>query len=242
MTAKRSEDLTEDTVRTLSKMPLTRSLTSTQLQTLAHAVHVCVVCVLALGRVASPLPSPSSTWSRHITIAPALQIEEFQRGDYIIRKGEEGHTFYMIRKGTCVATNIPNNEPDVSIAEGNYFGERALLMNEPRAADVVAASDHVRAPLCASTPWHRHRHRLVGNDAHAARGVAFTLCRWCCCHWSVTTFTASWARWKTCWCRTCESCCFNVLLLFCTPLAHTLSHLIRFFQRPQLAARSGGHA
>lgn len=106
---------------------------------------------------------------------PALQIEEFQRGDYIIRKGEEGHTFYMIRKGTCVATNIPNNEPDVSIAEGNYFGERALLMNEPRAADVVAASDHVRAPLRAATLWHRHRHRLEGDDAHAARGVASTL-------------------------------------------------------------------
>jgi cAMP-dependent protein kinase regulator len=68
----------------------------------------------------------------------------YEPGDYIIKEGEEGNLFYLIEKGTCKATKIlgeEKKETDVKqYAEHEYFGERALLKGEARAASVVATS------------------------------------------------------------------------------------------------------
>lgn len=74
------------------------------------------------------------------TIADAVQERAFQPGDRIISKGDEGETFYMIKSGKVVCTDIGSAEDssDVDLGEGSYFGERALLLAEPRAANVVA--------------------------------------------------------------------------------------------------------
>jgi CRP-like cAMP-binding protein len=74
------------------------------------------------------------------TIADAVQERAFQPGDRIISKGDEGETFYMIKSGEVVCTDIGSSESanDVTLGEGSYFGERALLLAEPRAANVVA--------------------------------------------------------------------------------------------------------
>lgn len=74
----------------------------------------------------------------------------YKDGDYIIREGEEGHLFYLIEEGNCKATKLipdPDNEgakKEIVVKEykdNDYFGERALLTKESRAASVIAAGD-----------------------------------------------------------------------------------------------------
>lgn len=79
-------------------------------------------------------------------LGDAVVEQRYKKGDYIITEGEEGKTFYLISEGTAIATktiNGPGSEP-VKVKEyerGNYFGERALLTNESRAANIVVTSE-----------------------------------------------------------------------------------------------------
>ena len=75
-------------------------------------------------------------------LADAIHEKWFEEGDYVITEGQEGETFYMLMSGKATATKTlePGKAPvDVmEYKEGDYFGERALLKNEPRAANVIA--------------------------------------------------------------------------------------------------------
>jgi CRP-like cAMP-binding protein len=82
-------------------------------------------------------------------IAEAVQLIDFKPGDVIIRKGEAGDkasTFYMVKSGRVICTDIGSGDKkldDVELSAGAYFGERALLMDEPRAANVSAVDKTV---------------------------------------------------------------------------------------------------
>jgi len=74
-------------------------------------------------------------------LADVVQVTEFAAGQTIIHKGERGHVFYIIKSGKVVCTEVGNGVrqlEDVHLSTGEYFGERALLMDEPRAANVIA--------------------------------------------------------------------------------------------------------
>jgi cAMP-dependent protein kinase regulator len=79
-------------------------------------------------------------------LGDAVIEQKFKKGDYIITEGEEGSTFFLISEGTAMATKTlgePGSEP-VKVKEyqkGNYFGERALLTSENRAANIVVTSE-----------------------------------------------------------------------------------------------------
>ena len=82
-----------------------------------------------------------------IKLADAFKEEWFQPGDYIITQGQESDnsSFYMVIDGTCQATMAlePGTAP-VPVKEygpGDYFGERALLRNCPRAANIVVKTE-----------------------------------------------------------------------------------------------------
>jgi len=65
----------------------------------------------------------------------------FSTGDYIVRKGDRGSSFFIIRDGKLRVTEIfvgGTSYEDVSLEKGDYFGEDALISDEPRAANVVA--------------------------------------------------------------------------------------------------------
>jgi cAMP-dependent protein kinase regulator len=81
-------------------------------------------------------------------ISDALKTATFKKGDYIIKEGEMGDVFYILEEGTCEATKtLEPGKPDTIIKEysvGDYFGERALIKGEPRAANIIASSETVK--------------------------------------------------------------------------------------------------
>ncbi|CAM9441201.1 unnamed protein product [Chrysoparadoxa australica] len=82
-------------------------------------------------------------------LADALEQVHFKEGEYIIRQGEQGQTFYLIESGTvkCTQWKSINDRSEVlllTLHDGDYFGEMALMLEEPRAANCVAADGDVR--------------------------------------------------------------------------------------------------
>lgn len=76
-------------------------------------------------------------------LAGALHSQEFTRGTYIINQGSEGNTFYIIKSGDVVATQTAQGrEVEIGrLKSGDYFGETALLHNDRRVANCIAATD-----------------------------------------------------------------------------------------------------
>ncbi|MDX8393480.1 MAG: cyclic nucleotide-binding domain-containing protein [Mariprofundales bacterium] len=78
-------------------------------------------------------------------LAQQFNLKRFLKGQVVIREGDAGDTFYLIRSGNVeiFATNMRNKEHTVTLgtmSEGNFFGEVALLTAKPRTATVVANS------------------------------------------------------------------------------------------------------
>ena len=77
-------------------------------------------------------------------LGDAVKEETYNKDDMIIKEGDEGDKFYLISEGNCIATKLLNGDQPTTVKEyarGNYFGERALLTNEMRAANIIVTSD-----------------------------------------------------------------------------------------------------
>ncbi|ETN97465.1 hypothetical protein RFI_40064 [Reticulomyxa filosa] len=62
-----------------------------------------------------------------ISIAQAITPRSYKRGDIIVEDGEESKEFFIIRKG--VAEHLK---------DGDFFGERCILLNTKRTSTIVA--------------------------------------------------------------------------------------------------------
>ena len=75
-------------------------------------------------------------------LADAIKEAWYNPGDYVINEGAEGDVFYLIMSGKAIASKTLNPGTPATVVkhykEGDYFGERALLKNEPRAANIIA--------------------------------------------------------------------------------------------------------
>eukprot|EP01083_Nonionella_stella_P295899 1005462_1 len=73
-------------------------------------------------------------------VAEALNEVIYNEGDIIVEQGDIGQTFYIIKKGEAVVyKSVPQTAPATEVArlkKGSFFGERALIKNESRAATV----------------------------------------------------------------------------------------------------------
>ena len=75
-------------------------------------------------------------------LADAIKEEIYLPGEYVIKQGESGNVFFIVIEGEAHATKTLGTKDEtqevMSYKPGDYFGELALLKDEPRAANVVA--------------------------------------------------------------------------------------------------------
>jgi cAMP-dependent protein kinase regulator len=74
-------------------------------------------------------------------LADAIKEMKFPAGHQIITQGEQGDSFYILVDGEAYAAlnEKPNEQKEYQARD--YFGELALLRDEPRAANVFARTD-----------------------------------------------------------------------------------------------------
>jgi len=78
-------------------------------------------------------------------IAEVLKSETFKQNDVIVKQNDPGDKFYIVEEGALKATKEQDGV-EITVMEyktGDYFGELALLKNQPRAASVTAVSASV---------------------------------------------------------------------------------------------------
>ncbi len=71
----------------------------------------------------------------------SLQSISFGKGELIIRKGDEGKVFYILKSGKVRVHDITvgsSTYDDQVLSPGDYFGERAIVTAEPRVANITA--------------------------------------------------------------------------------------------------------
>lgn len=68
-------------------------------------------------------------------ITERLNAESFEDGALIIRRGEPGERMYFILGGSV---DVATERGPIRLDSGDYFGEHALLTDEPRNATVNA--------------------------------------------------------------------------------------------------------
>lgn len=81
---------------------------------------------------------------QHPFLAAACLPTTFKAGQVIIKQGDPGAEFFVIKTGEAGVSVSKDGGPAVKVATlkaGDYFGENALLRDEPRTATITADSD-----------------------------------------------------------------------------------------------------
>lgn len=80
-----------------------------------------------------------------------LATHHFKAGEPVIRQGEEGEHFYIIRDGQCRVIRKTRKNPEgmilAKLKAGDNFGEEALISGGKRNASIVMESDGVLMSL-----------------------------------------------------------------------------------------------
>ncbi|CAL8088635.1 unnamed protein product [Calicophoron daubneyi] len=91
---------------------------------------------------------PLSSYER-MSLADALVKRTYQDGEYIIREGDPGTEMFFIMEGRVKV--VQRDEILNELSKGDYFGELALMSDQPRAASVCAVGKTVVAVLGAES-------------------------------------------------------------------------------------------
>lgn len=91
-------------------------------------------------------------------ICDCLTTEEFKKGDFVIKEGEEGYRFYLVQQGTAEAVKLAtqgHSERVFEYKENDYFGELALLNGDKRKASIMVTSDKLVVASLAKDSFKR---------------------------------------------------------------------------------------
>jgi CRP-like cAMP-binding protein/rhodanese-related sulfurtransferase len=74
-----------------------------------------------------------------------LQSVPVKAGEVVIRQGDSGDYFYIIREGRCSVTRLASGKgwdiPLAELSDGDCFGEEALVSDNPRNATITMLTD-----------------------------------------------------------------------------------------------------
>lgn len=74
------------------------------------------------------------------TLSEVFVAQQFKSGETIIAQGTQGNVFYLVYDGK-VEVHKKGLDKRPVLSRGDFFGERALLNDEPRNASIVAQTD-----------------------------------------------------------------------------------------------------
>jgi len=74
------------------------------------------------------------------TLSEVFVSKQFNAGETIIKQGSQGSVFYLVFDGK-VEVHKTGLDTKPVLTRGDFFGERALLNDEPRSASIVALTD-----------------------------------------------------------------------------------------------------
>ncbi|XP_073690972.1 cGMP-dependent protein kinase 1a isoform X2 [Garra rufa] len=103
-------------------------------------------------------------------LADVLEETHYEDGDYIIRQGARGDTFFIISKGKVTMTreDCPGQEPVYlrSMGKGDSFGEKALQGEDIRTANIIAAE----SVTCLVIDRDSYKHLIGGLEDVSNKG------------------------------------------------------------------------
>ncbi|XP_072534073.1 cGMP-dependent protein kinase 1a isoform X1 [Salminus brasiliensis] len=103
-------------------------------------------------------------------LADVLEETHYEDGDYIIRQGARGDTFFIISKGKVTVTreDSPSQETVYlrSLGKGDWFGEKALQGEDIRTANVIAAE----TVTCLVIDRESYKHLIGGLEDVSSKG------------------------------------------------------------------------
>jgi putative ABC transport system ATP-binding protein len=106
-------------------------------------------------------------------IAEEMEKESHPAETVLIRQGDEGDKFYLIKSGEVeiIVNRGKSDEANVAtLKKGQFFGEKSLMTGEPRSATVIARQDvelytldktHFRSAIAASEPFRKELEKIL---------------------------------------------------------------------------------
>jgi putative ABC transport system ATP-binding protein len=113
------------------------------------------------------------TTSTLTNIAEEMEQESHPVGTVLIRQGDEGDKFYLIKRGVVdviVNRGRPEEAKLATLSKGQFFGETALLTGAPRNATVLAVQDvdlytldkpHFNSAIASSEPFRKELEKIL---------------------------------------------------------------------------------
>jgi cAMP-dependent protein kinase regulator len=113
------------------------------------------------------------------SLAAALREEQYAQGEFVIRQGDAGDKFYIIRHGVAsVWQKTPDGTDKIvdKLGVGQYFGEVALISNAPRNASIRAETPLSVLSLKRNTFDHLVKKCInLGQQVNARVGYSWLL-------------------------------------------------------------------
>lgn len=77
-------------------------------------------------------------------LTASARVHQFGRGEYLMHEGDQGDTFYILRRGTAEVFKNGINGSTIHLTDykpGAFTGEMSVMTGEPRTASIRATSD-----------------------------------------------------------------------------------------------------
>lgn len=85
-------------------------------------------------------------------VLPTVMLYSYEKGETVFSKGRKGDAFYIVYQGS-VEVRLPRwlvlSKTIATLRSGDFFGEIALISDEPRTATIVAAEPTLLFTLLA---------------------------------------------------------------------------------------------